>query len=173
MNIRTVSTLLVLAFLTGCEDTSDLDLSDVEQQISEMQAKIDALQAANDTLTASLDIISADYLTSTSLDGYATEEWVEAQEYGTAVDIQANLDEIARAQEAIQALQDDMVLAQEGIVVLDEQMTIAQDFITTLQDEVLVHDGYLTTLNAWQTTCLLYTSPSPRDGLLSRMPSSA
>jgi CheY-like chemotaxis protein len=25
----------------------------------------------------------------------------------------------------------------------------------------------------WSTTCLLYTSPSPRDGLLSRMPSSA
>ena len=26
---------------------------------------------------------------------------------------------------------------------------------------------------AYATTCLLYTSPSPRDGLLSRMPSSA
>ena len=26
---------------------------------------------------------------------------------------------------------------------------------------------------AWKYTCLLYTSPSPRDGLLSRMPSSA
>ena len=26
---------------------------------------------------------------------------------------------------------------------------------------------------AWADTCLLYTSPSPRDGLLSRMPSSA
>ena len=25
----------------------------------------------------------------------------------------------------------------------------------------------------WTETCLLYTSPSPRDGLLSRMPSSA
>ena len=25
----------------------------------------------------------------------------------------------------------------------------------------------------WAYTCLLYTSPSPRDGLLSRMPSSA
>ena len=25
----------------------------------------------------------------------------------------------------------------------------------------------------WFQTCLLYTSPSPRDGLLSRMPSSA
>ena len=27
--------------------------------------------------------------------------------------------------------------------------------------------------SSWFTTCLLYTSPSPRDGLLSRMPSSA
>ena len=27
--------------------------------------------------------------------------------------------------------------------------------------------------NGKQSTCLLYTSPSPRDGLLSRMPSSA
>src|SRR5680860_157375 len=27
--------------------------------------------------------------------------------------------------------------------------------------------------SAWITACLLYTSPSPRDGLLSRMPSSA
>ena len=26
---------------------------------------------------------------------------------------------------------------------------------------------------AYETSCLLYTSPSPRDGLLSRMPSSA
>ena len=26
---------------------------------------------------------------------------------------------------------------------------------------------------SWSNTCLLYTSPSPRDGLLSRMPSSA
>ena len=28
-------------------------------------------------------------------------------------------------------------------------------------------------LDAWCEDCLLYTSPSPRDGLLSRMPSSA
>ena len=28
-------------------------------------------------------------------------------------------------------------------------------------------------LNVWISICLLYTSPSPRDGLLSRMPSSA
>ena len=29
------------------------------------------------------------------------------------------------------------------------------------------------TLDEWLYNCLLYTSPSPRDGLLSRMPSSA
>ena len=29
------------------------------------------------------------------------------------------------------------------------------------------------TLPGWRRVCLLYTSPSPRDGLLSRMPSSA
>ena len=29
------------------------------------------------------------------------------------------------------------------------------------------------TIVAYDATCLLYTSPSPRDGLLSRMPSSA
>ena len=28
-------------------------------------------------------------------------------------------------------------------------------------------------LKYWNVDCLLYTSPSPRDGLLSRMPSSA
>ena len=34
-------------------------------------------------------------------------------------------------------------------------------------------NGTGVTLAAWVRACLLYTSPSPRDGLLSRMPSSA
>ena len=34
-----------------------------------------------------------------------------------------------------------------------------------------IYDSKL--LNGWNSICLLYTSPSPRDGLLSRMPSSA
>ena len=37
----------------------------------------------------------------------------------------------------------------------------------------LVSDGVLVSTPAGSTACLLYTSPSPRDGLLSRMPSSA
>ena len=32
---------------------------------------------------------------------------------------------------------------------------------------------FLKYIGAWADDCLLYTSPSPRDGLLSRMPSSA
>ena len=34
-------------------------------------------------------------------------------------------------------------------------------------------DGFLSTNSDLDLNCLLYTSPSPRDGLLSRMPSSA
>ena len=34
-------------------------------------------------------------------------------------------------------------------------------------------EEYYSFVNGQHTTCLLYTSPSPRDGLLSRMPSSA
>ena len=33
--------------------------------------------------------------------------------------------------------------------------------------------GYTEGLSPKETACLLYSSPSPRDGLLSRMPSSA
>ena len=33
--------------------------------------------------------------------------------------------------------------------------------------------GFVALLGAYVTTCLLYTSPSPRDSNLSRMPSSA
>ena len=43
-------------------------------------------------------------------------------------------------------------------------------------DEAAMRDGADSTddyLADWRRGCLLYTSPSPRDGLLSRMPSSA
>ena len=42
----------------------------------------------------------------------------------------------------------------------------------TLEVQQQIGDGIVRTI-AMGTTCLLYTSPSPRDGLLSRMPSSA
>ena len=44
--------------------------------------------------------------------------------------------------------------------------------VKTLTD-ITPYTDYVKTLNALFEDCLLYTSPSPRDGLLSRMPSSA
>ena len=43
------------------------------------------------------------------------------------------------------------------------------------QADVIIYAGSLVNpeLLQYAKTCLLYTSPSPRDGLLSRMPSSA
>ena len=46
-------------------------------------------------------------------------------------------------------------------------------------DNKLQYDFFINTVRSrkrfspWDKNCLLYTSPSPRDGLLSRMPSSA
>ena len=50
-----------------------------------------------------------------------------------------------------------------------------QDVLKTLNSRRWKDDwwGTATTARAIGCTCLLYTSPSPRDGLLSRMPSSA
>ena len=43
------------------------------------------------------------------------------------------------------------------------------------QDGYLILDNFFSdeSCDALRASCLLYTSPSPRDGLLSRMPSSA
>ena len=62
---------------------------------------------------------------------------------------------------------------------LDREQSYPEKFVKTLSDA-----GYLSALIpedfggsglgiAEASICLLYTSPSPRDGLLSRMPSSA
>ena len=39
--------------------------------------------------------------------------------------------------------------------------------------EAITNTDYAGEISAYGDSCLLYTSPSPRDGLLSRMPSSA
>ena len=46
-------------------------------------------------------------------------------------------------------------------------------FTLLLQLDLLFFNATVEKVIAWVLTCLLYTSPSPRDGLLSRMPSSA
>ena len=44
---------------------------------------------------------------------------------------------------------------------------------TATENDVHIFSQYNEINNKYLSTCLLYTSPSPRDGLLSRMPSSA
>ena len=47
------------------------------------------------------------------------------------------------------------------------------DFVPKAKIEAVVNDAQLEECIEAITTCLLYTSPSPRDATLSRMPSSA
>ena len=65
----------------------------------------------------------------------------------------------------------------QAIGVWDIEGKTDDDLVAKLFDEVQNYMGvYLTSLsycNNRPHPCLLYTSPSPRDGLLSRMPSSA
>ena len=56
------------------------------------------------------------------------------------------------------------ILTQKGVALLDN--ATSQGFQLKIT-QMAVGDGN------GNITCLLYTSPSPRDGLLSRMPSSA
>ena len=74
-----------------------------------------------------------------------------------------NIDEIANVSDyAILSLPNGLssqltpLLLEKGVKVLD-----------------LSADYRFKSLDKWKEVCLLYTSPSPRDGLLSRMPSSA
>ena len=64
------------------------------------------------------------------------------------------------------------IALEQGRYVVDDKISVLVDFdhMPTESDEQLLIDevGFEP---SWR--CLLYTSPSPRDGLLSRMPSSA
>ena len=56
-----------------------------------------------------------------------------------------------------------------GMMLLDKPKHLSADQVY----EKLIEKGHSVSKATVYNTCLLYTSPSPRDGLLSRMPSSA
>ena len=87
-------------------------------------------------------------------DGYST----EVGEGGVLLSVgQKQLLSLARA-----------ILAQPDIFIMDEA-TSSVDTLT----EALIQKAMDHIMSGRTSFCLLYTSPSPRDGLLSRMPSSA
>ena len=67
--------------------------------------------------------------------------------------------------------------SQEGITKIlagvKKYGTLAEFSLDALIKDLLPASQFMTNVKMKEDTCLLYTSPSPRDGLLSRMPSSA
>ena len=59
-------------------------------------------------------------------------------------------------------------VADPNIFSMSQRITLAQTQLQLATSQPQLHNLYQVYRN-----CLLYTSPSPRDGLLSRMPSSA
>ena len=68
-----------------------------------------------------------------------------------------------------------VVMTQSSDVALTHATTTATalGIIIPANSQIISVDLVVEELFANSSTCLLYTSPSPRDGLLSRMPSSA
>ena len=61
------------------------------------------------------------------------------------------------------------------VKLIDDDLKLQEEYgeqVPVILIEDKVHDYWRVDLERF-TNCLLYTSPSPRDGLLSRMPSSA
>ena len=50
---------------------------------------------------------------------------------------------------------------------------VGNGIMSGITDRVQAKEGFAAGFQGMGKNCLLYTSPSPRDGLLSRMPSSA
>ena len=67
----------------------------------------------------------------------------------------------------------DLTIVDDGTVELDEVLTIAIDPSANPAVQIADVDGDSAIQASHQYTCLLYTSPSPRDRTRSRMPSSA
>ena len=59
-------------------------------------------------------------------------------------------------------------MSELNVVIIGASGGLGKAFI-----EILEQDSKVASIHAFSRSCLLYTSPSPRDGLLSRMPSSA
>ena len=65
---------------------------------------------------------------------------------------------------APQAKEDEALVAEFLQMMIESEGAESNDRVAEADDDETI---------AWNSNCLLYTSPSPRDGLLSRMPSSA
>ena len=75
---------------------------------------------------------------------------------------------------ALEAMEKINIIPEGTATKVEKKASFDIDRINAIEKEIK-HDvlAFLTNLSENVGPCLLYTSPSPRDGLLSRMPSSA
>ena len=88
----------------------------------------------------------------------------------------AHADRVVAGANATLRLMNGLGVGTEDIPVLVAEVNMNEQSADKIKAELiaLLHRSFTTPINRDQIhTCLLYTSPSPRDGLLSRMPSSA
>ena len=74
--------------------------------------------------------------------------------------------------ETVSSLRSEILRQQEIITALDSKILLKLEEDEDINTEIAHASEYQMTINA-AITCLLYTSPSPRDKRQSRMPSSA
>ena len=83
-----------------------------------------------------------------------------------------------QAQEGVTGMKSDIDIARaattESIVSVAAKIGIPADAVLNYgPTKAKINMEFISSLKSKPNGCLLYTSPSPRDGLLSRMPSSA
>ena len=141
------------------------DATTTEMQMMQMQAEQGVMEGAEEDPNASLE----EYINALMMERDATQdpsERAQIEHMAEAAALSTEAPMAAQAFEiAAQGRGEDTALAhlRPGEVVLPPEMFEDAQFETMVENR----------FNQLDQTCLLYTSPSPRDGLLSRMPSSA
>ena len=152
------------------------ELDPLRQRITEFQLKEQAARLGVEQYQQLLDDAGADL--------EAVAQSIEADKV-RLTGLQGEIDRLNREVVALGAVNlaalDELAVASERKTFLDAQSADLNEAIGTLEDAIRKIDaetrdllgGTFKIVNEHFSRCLLYTSPSPRDGLLSRMPSSA
>ena len=80
---------------------------------------------------------------------------------------------LAEMQAVAQKAEKATVAVKAELTAANEQISALEGSLKSERDALASEKRKLESMRSEMYTCLLYTSPSPRDGLLSRMPSSA
>ena len=130
----------------------------VEVELSDVRSRLGKLYEAIETSELTLEVLSPRIMSLRH-----REEQLEAAREDAETQLERRRVELPTTEEIREYVADFREFLKEGTI--PERKALIRNFVEGI--EVVGDEATLT------YTCLLYTSPSPRDGLLSRMPSSA